>query len=152
MGKAELTRIPLFSIFFRRMNIAVERASIRASHRAFTRAHDDIQKGISIAIFPEATISPTAPKLGIFKNGAFKLAIENQIPLVPITYLNTWKIIPDNNKIHPRPGKIHIYVHEPIETKGLNDDDMKSLKEQTIKIIDSVLITEQGGGRVAVIA
>ncbi|MEO8147921.1 MAG: lysophospholipid acyltransferase family protein [Bacteroidia bacterium] len=138
MGKAELRKAPLFGIFFKRMNIAVDRGSIRASHRAFMRAHDDIQKGISISVFPEATVPACAPKLGPVKNGAFKLAIENQIPLVPITYLNTWKILPERNII-PGPHKVHIYIHEPIITKGMTDGDLKKLKEETMKAIGSVL-------------
>jgi len=138
MGKAELRKAPLFGIFFKHMNIAVDRGSIRASHRAFMRAHHDIQKGISISIFPEATVPACAPKLGPMKNGAFKLAIENQIPLVPVTYLNTWKILPEH-KIIPGPHKVLIYIHEPIITKGMTDADLKTLKDDTIKAIGSVL-------------
>lgn len=138
MGKAELRKAPLFGIFFKRMNIAVDRGSIRASHRAFMRAHDDIQKGISISIFPEATVPACAPKLGPVKNGAFKLAIENQIPLVPITYLNTWKILPDCKAV-AGPHKVLIYIHEPIETKGMTDVDLKTLKDQTMNVIGSAL-------------
>ena len=95
MGKAELTRVPLFRIFFRDMNIAVDRRSVTASHRAFLRAKADLNKNISIGIFPEATIPVCTPKLGPVKNGAFRLAIENKVPIVPITYVNCWKIIPD---------------------------------------------------------
>ena len=95
MGKAELQTIPLFNIFFKRMNIPVDRTSITSSHKAFNRAKQDIEKGISIAIYPEGTIPESAPDLGPFKNGAFKLAIEMQIPIVPITYLDNWKIFPD---------------------------------------------------------
>lgn len=141
MGKAELRKAPLFGIFFKRMNIAVDRGNIRASHRAFLRAHNDIQKGISIGIFPEATVPACAPKLGPMKNGAFRLAIENQIPLVPITYNFTWKIIPDSKRI-PGPHKVTIYIHHPIETKGMTEDDILLLKDATRKAIATELVLE----------
>lgn len=140
MGKAELTKIPLFGIFFRKMNIAVDRSSLKASYGAYQRAHDDIQKGISIGIFPEATIPNCTPKLGPFKNGAFKLAIENQIPVVPITYVNTYKIMPDIDKTcGGQPGKVYVYIHQPIITKGMTEADIKTLRELTIQAISSAL-------------
>ena len=84
MGKAELKKVPFFNVFFDKMNILVDRGSIIASHRAFMRAGADLDKDISIAIFPEATIPASAPRLGRLKNGAFKLAIEKQVPIVPV--------------------------------------------------------------------
>lgn len=141
MGKAELTKIPLFKIFFKRMNISVDRASLKASYGAYQRAHDDLQKGISIGIFPEATIPDCTPKLGPMKNGAFKLAIENQIPIVPITYVNTWKIMPDIDKTcGGTPGTVFIYLHQPITTKGMTAADLKTLRDATAASIESKLI------------
>jgi len=132
IGKAELLKVPFFNIFFRKMNIVVDRGSIMASHRAFQRSCEDIDKHISIAIFPEATIPVTTPELGNFKNGPFKLAIEKQIPIVPITYLDNWRILPDGKKSLRRggPGCSRVIIHEPIPTTGLGDDDMAALKKK----------------------
>ena len=80
MGKAELRKVPLFRKFFDRMNIPVNRKSVLDSHRAFMRAGSDIDKGISVALFPEGTIHHNGPVIGRFKNGPFRLAIEKQIP------------------------------------------------------------------------
>src|SRR4030095_2189392 len=71
MGKAELKKVPFFNIFFDKMNILVDRGSIIGSHRAFMRAGADLDKDISIAIFPEATIPASAHRMGRLKNGAF---------------------------------------------------------------------------------
>ena len=141
MGKAELLRIPLFNIFFKKMNIAVNRSSITDSHKAFKRAASDLSKGISLAIFPEATIPSCAPELGPFKNGAFKLAIEKQVPIVPITYLDNWSIFPDAKGCHSlvRPGISRIIVHTPIPTTGMNDDDSSALRKQVYNIINDTL-------------
>ena len=143
MGKAELLHVPLFNMFFKRMNIPVDRRSITSSHKAFNRAKLDIEKGISIAIYPEATIPECAPEVGPFKNGAFKLAIEQQIPIVPVTYLDNWKIFPDRKgeRYLCRPGFSRIILHSPIETTGMKDEDVSTLRQQVHTIIKQTMIT-----------
>jgi 1-acyl-sn-glycerol-3-phosphate acyltransferase len=141
MGKAELLNVPMFNIFFKRMNIAVNRSSMTASHKAYKRALTDMQKGVGIAIFPEATIPECAPNLGPFKNGAFKLAVESQAAIIPVTFRDNWKLFPDkiNQRFLVRPGFARITVHRAIPTKGMADQDIPALKEQVRDIIESAL-------------
>jgi len=140
MGKAELLKIPLFNHFFKRMNIPVNRKSKIDSHRAFLRAGQDIDKGISLNLFPEGTISRHAPVMGRFKNGPFKLAIEKQIPIIPITYLTNWKLLPEHSNGIGHPGISRIIVHEPVVTKGMTDENMEELKEKIYAIIEAPLL------------
>jgi 1-acyl-sn-glycerol-3-phosphate acyltransferase len=130
MGKVELESVPLFNIFFKKMNIGVNRESIKGSHKAYMRAITDLEKNISISIFPEATIHACSPQLGPMKNGAFKLAIEKQVPIVPVVYIDNWKILPDvPNRIYGgRPGTARIVVLPPIETKGMTEENLIELK------------------------
>lgn len=142
MGKAELKNIPLFGHFFKEMNIAVDRSSILSSHRAFIRATDDINKGISVAIFPEATIPIDAPKLKVFKNGAFKLAVETQVPIIPVVFLDNCKIMPDGilrRMVAGHPGISRMVVHEPIETIGMTQNDIEALKKKVQFIMENTL-------------
>ena len=141
MGKAELRKVPLFRKFFERMNIPVNRKSVKDSHRAFLRAGSDIDKGISVTLFPEGTIHHNGPVMGRFKNGPFRLAIEKQIPIVPVTFLNNWKILPDDfyQRIG-RPGIARIILHKPIETKGMTENDLEMLKKKTLEIISKPII------------
>lgn len=144
MGKAELLNVPLFNIFFKRMNISVDRSSVRDSHKAYKRARLDLLKGISLAIFPEATIPDCAPVLGPFKNGAFKLAIEMQIPIVPISFLDNWSIFPDrkNESMLLRPGLSRIVIHTPISTIGLQEKDANALRDQVRAVISNTIEKE----------
>ncbi|MCB0765395.1 MAG: 1-acyl-sn-glycerol-3-phosphate acyltransferase, partial [Flavobacteriales bacterium] len=80
IGKYELLRWPLFNIFFKGMNIAVNRGSHVEAAKAFRRAASAIDRGTSIALFPEGTIPAFTPRLKPFKDGAFKMAIEKQVP------------------------------------------------------------------------
>lgn len=141
MGKAELTKIPLFRIFFQKMNIPVDRSSITASHKAFLRAASDLEQGISIAIFPEGTIHDNAPKLNRFKNGPFRLAIDKKVAILPITFMNNWEVLPEGRKSKNggRPGMLNIIVHKPIETENLKLSDLESLKNQVFDTIDKTL-------------
>ncbi len=141
IGKAELTKIPLFRIFFWRMDIPVDRGSRIGAHKAFSRAASDLKKGISISIFPEGTIHETAPKLNRFKNGPFKLAIENQVPIVPITFKNNWVILPNGRKAKKggKPTRMEVIIHKPIPTTGMTEADIETLKAHVHSIINQEL-------------
>jgi 1-acyl-sn-glycerol-3-phosphate acyltransferase len=141
MGKAELKKVPLFNKFFDRMNILVDRKSIVGAHKAFKRAASDLDKSISIAIFPEATIPDSAPRLGRLKNGAFKLAIEKQVPIVPVVYLDNWKILPDGplKKTGGTPGISRVVIPDPIPTTGMVEEDADRLKLEYQKVMLDIL-------------
>lgn len=141
MGKAELGRIPLFRIFFKRMNIAVERNNVRDRHRAFVRAAGDIDQGVSVLMFPEGTIPNVTPRLGRFKSGPFRLAIEKQVPVLPVTFMDNWQILPDGRKSSHggRPICARIVVHKPVSTTGLNQDAADDLKNHIFEILNTTL-------------
>lgn len=142
MGKAELRKVPLFNTFFNKMNIVVERQSIIGSHKAYNRAIRDIDKGISVGIFPEATIPESSPELGRFKNGAFKLAIEKQIPIVPVVFLDNWRLMPDTEGKWCKggPGVSRVVVHDPIQTSGMTERDVAALRGRVFDLIRYTLV------------
>lgn len=140
MGKQEISKAPLFNIFFRDMNILVQRQSRIGSHKAFMRAAQDISQGASIFLFPEGTISSRG-RLLPFKNGAFKLAIENQVPVVPVTYLNNWKLLQNGGflKSYGKPGVARVIVHKPVPTTGLTEKDLVNLRSRVYHTIEAAL-------------
>jgi 1-acyl-sn-glycerol-3-phosphate acyltransferase len=77
--------------------------------------------------------------MGRFKNGPFKLAIEKQIPIILITYLTNWKLLPEHSNGIGHPGVSKIIVHEPVETKGMTEENMEELKEKVYAIIEAPL-------------
>jgi len=136
MGKQELNKAPLFRIFFKEMNILVDRKSNSGSHKAFIRAGQEIDKGHNVFIFPEGGISSSG-KLLNFKNGAFKLAIDKQVPIVPITYLNNWKLLQNGGFLKSKggPGISRIIVHAPVSTTGMTENDLVPLRTKVRDII-----------------
>lgn len=140
MAKAELLKAPLFKIFFQGMDIPVNRKSRIDSHKAFISAANEIGKGRSMVIYPEGTISNEG-KLKPFKNGPFKLAIDKQVPIVPIVNLNNWKLLQNGGffKSLGRPGIARIVILEPIETIGMTDENLVDLREKVHKLINDTL-------------
>lgn len=142
MGKAELNSIPLFNIFFKKMNIPVNRSSMKESHSAYKRATLDLQKNISLVIFPEGTIPGNTPVLGNFKNGAFRLAIENKADIVPVIFMDNYQLMPDNRamrKFGGKPGICRIHFEAPISTAHLHISDVSELRQLTYNAINQHL-------------
>ncbi|RYE35742.1 MAG: 1-acyl-sn-glycerol-3-phosphate acyltransferase, partial [Sphingobacteriaceae bacterium] len=140
MGKEELLQNPTTKLFFKTIDITVKRDSNISAFKAFKRASDYLKNGISMVIFPEGKIEEVyPPQLQDFKIGPFRLAIEQQVPVVPVS-ANTWKILWDDGlKYGSRPGICKIYVHKPIETVGLKLADADALRDKVYAIISQKL-------------
>jgi 1-acyl-sn-glycerol-3-phosphate acyltransferase len=141
IGKEELRQNMVLGFFFRTIDITVNRESKISSFRAFKLAGEKLKSGISVVIFPEATIPlEYPPNLGSFKNGAFRLAIELKIPILPVTSPDTWKLLWNTgSKYGSRPGICNIFVHKPVETAHLTFDDADTLKDEVYEIIKQKL-------------
>lgn len=137
IGKEELLDNLVLGFFFRTIDITVNRDSKISSFRAFKTAAERLKEGVSVVIFPEATIPLMyPPELGAFKNGAFRLAIELKIPILPVTSLDTWKVLWNTgSKYGSRPGICDIFVHKPIETAHLTLDDADTLRDEVHEMI-----------------
>jgi 1-acyl-sn-glycerol-3-phosphate acyltransferase len=126
IGKAELAKLPLFGFFFKRSSITVDRNSIASKRQVLEKARRRLARGSSMCIYPEGGI-PKDPKVRLapFKNGAFQLAVEAGVPILPITF-------PDNRRRFPdfaqggTPGRIRATVHAPIETAGADPDALNA--------------------------
>jgi len=139
MAKAELSKIPLFGWMYKKLHIMVQRDSKIERHKAMENAKDLLNKGISVFIFPEGTIKHPTP-LGDFKDGAFQLAIQTKIPVVPITIIDSAKTLSNDGKFYARPSIIKLFVDEPIETQNLTMDDVKMLNEKVKGIMQGHIL------------
>lgn len=140
VGKRELARIPLFGYMFTKLHITVDRSSRVSSYRTMQTALDTLAKGRSIMIFPEGGIvTEHPPQMTAFKDGPFRMAIEKQVPVVPITLPYNWYILPDDGKLLFRWHPIKAIVHEPVSTTGMTMEDLPRLKKITFDIIDREL-------------
>jgi 1-acyl-sn-glycerol-3-phosphate acyltransferase len=141
MGKEALKDGLVTSIFFRSVDIPVNRESKMSSYRAFKEATERLKNGTTLVIFPEGGISDNYPPvLQQFKNGPFKMAIEFKIPIIPVSSSNTWeKLWDDGTKYGTHPGICNFYVHKPVETSHLTLDDGDALRDKVFDIIGQKL-------------
>jgi 1-acyl-sn-glycerol-3-phosphate acyltransferase len=142
MAKMELSKVPLFRIWFKTLDVPVQRESLRSSHQAFHHAALKMDQGTDLIIFPEGRIPSDTPKLHKFKPGAFRLAIQQQALVIPVT-------LPDNHKrldVHAwlaSPGLMRVHIHRPIDTAGLKPEDADALESQVFGIIEGKLKKEK---------
>ncbi len=141
LGKEELLKSPILGLFFKTIDVPVNRDSKISSFKAFKKVADALADGRTVIIFPEGGIADTYPPvLQTFKNGPFKLAIEKNIPILPISIKNAWQLLWDDGfKYGSKPGTCHIFVHKPVSTVDLADADHEKLKEKLYHLIKSEL-------------
>jgi len=139
VGKNDMEHIPLFGFMYKKLHITVDRANMNSRVNTFKRSLKAIDEGKSLVIYPEGGIVTTGePVMGRFKDGAFRIAIEKQIAIVPVTIPYNWIILPPEEfLVRWRPVKL--IFHEPIETKGMTAEDVGALKERVFSIIDQEL-------------
>ena len=140
VGKSSIRKIPLFGFYFRKLHIAVNRESLKSRGEVLIRAKNAIANGSSIVIFPEGGIvSANPPILQKFKDGAFTLAIDKQIPIIPVTLSYNHLILPDSGNLLMDFKKGKLVIHPPISTEGLNSKDLQDLKNKTHQLIQDQL-------------
>lgn len=144
LGKESLKKFPFVGMFFKDydLHVPIKREIKSEASQALKQIGEKLDQGYPIVIFPEGTQTKKPPFMNTFKVGAFKLAIEKQVPIVPMTFLNNWKLLSDLGKFTgpSRPGISRVVIHEPVYTKGLNMEDLLSLQERVYHIIEDELI------------
>ncbi|WP_299523422.1 1-acyl-sn-glycerol-3-phosphate acyltransferase [Winogradskyella sp.] len=134
VGKKELARIPLFGFFYKRTCILVDRSSAKSRQAVFLRAQRRLKQGLSICIFPEGGVPEEHIILDDFKDGAFRLAINHQIPVVPMTFYDNKKRF-SYTFFSGSPGRMKVKIHKFLQTNGLKIEDTKALNEEARAMI-----------------
>ena len=134
VGKKELVNIPIFGFIYKRVCILVDRENSKSRFAVFERAQNRIQQGLSICIFPEGGVPDESVLLDEFKDGAFRIAIEHQLTIIPITFYDNKKRF-SYTFFSGSPGKMRAKVHAPISTIGKTMNDKNLLKQEVRDII-----------------
>ncbi len=144
VGKKELSKIPLFGFFYKRTCILVDRKSSKSRMEVFNRAQKRLSQGLSICIFPEGGVpNDESVLLDEFKDGAFRLAVEHQIPIIPISFADNKERF-SYTFLSGSPGIMRVKIHNRIDT--INEDVhhlKKTLKDKTRTIILNQLLEFQ---------
>ncbi len=128
VAKRALQR-PVFGFLLRRLGTEfVARDDVRQSVDDAERVLGGMHHGDGVVFFPEATFT-TAPGLRPFRLGAFKVAVQSGAPVIPVALRGTREIL-RGASWHPRPGRVQVWIGEPIRSTGKDWSDLVALRDQ----------------------
>jgi 1-acyl-sn-glycerol-3-phosphate acyltransferase len=134
--KQELGKVPGLNFGSRAIgHIFIDRSSAKAALKSIEEAKSVLKDGISVVFFPEGSRS-TSGTIEKFKKGAFKTAMEINLPILPVTIRGTNRIMPPGT-FNIFPGKAKIIVHEPVELDNYSSENVNELTEKVRDIIIS---------------
>jgi len=138
VAKKSLFKIPWVGwAFWLVGDIAVDRGDTASALAVMAKARRYLERGMSVMMFPEGTRSRDG-KLLPFKAGAFKLAIEAGVPVLPIAVSGTAHGMPKGTP-WVRPSRLTVRILDPVPTKGLGDRDLRKLRDDVQAMIAAAL-------------
>lgn len=137
MMKQSLRKIPLIGYSCEKSGqIYVDNSSPSATRHTMEEAEKRLAGGMSIVVFPEGARTHTG-KIRRFKKGAYRLAMEFNLPVVPVTIDGAYDVMPRFKKL-PHWGTITLTVHEPIVAPA-EGHDLQSVMDRSFEVISSAL-------------
>lgn len=145
LGKAEVSKVPLFGFIYRNAVVTVDRSS--SAHRANSVRilKSVIRKGISIFIFPEGTFNETGKPMKELYDGAFRIAIETQTPIKPILFLDSWSRMHYSSAFSINAGRSRSVFLKEIPVEGLTSKDVEMLKQKVLQLMEQKLREYKAG-------
>jgi 1-acyl-sn-glycerol-3-phosphate acyltransferase len=128
LGKVEMAKVPIFGLLYKNVVVMLDRKSPESRAASVQAMKVELAAGQSIFIFPEGTMNTTDKVLGNFYDGAFRIAIETQTPIVPMVLINAKELMPRKAPLLVKPGTITCVFLPPIQVKGLTLLDVETLK------------------------
>lgn len=142
LAKKELLKLPIFGWIANIMCVSVDRSSNESRRKSMENLKRILSMGISVLIFPEGTQNRTKELLQPFYDGAFRIAVETQQPIIPIVVLGAGEIMPPG-KVFIKPGKIVVAIGDEIPTTGLTLNDVKELREKVFGIMTQMIVSNK---------
>lgn len=138
VAKAELSRIPFVAAGCRAIgHVFIDRTDPDQARTAINRAVGRLKPGTGLMFFAEGTRSRSGELLP-FKKGAFRVAIDQHLPVLPVTVVDTRDILPSKS-LRIRPGRVRVVVHPPIDTAGMKTEHGGELRRRCHAAIASAL-------------
>jgi len=139
--KQELRKVPFLGYACYKVgHIYINRKSPKASLRSLNEAKQKLTNGVSVLVFPEGTRSKQK-EIQQFKRGAFKVAMDLELDILPVTIVDSYKIL-RRGVVNVVPGRAGLVIHKPIAIEEFNND-MEKLMDESKKILESGLRDEK---------
>jgi 1-acyl-sn-glycerol-3-phosphate acyltransferase len=140
LGKAELLNYPIVKTYFKALNIPVYRKDKTKAGQALVQAKKAMNDGWCIVIFPEGTIPEEhIPQMIPFKNGAFRLAKNLNVPVLPLTFTQNFHLFSDPTQLlgPAHPGVVEVHIHPYISIEEIAASSTEEISEKCFDLIEA---------------
>jgi 1-acyl-sn-glycerol-3-phosphate acyltransferase len=146
LAKKEVFKYPIFGFGIKLIGVVpVDRSNSPSAVESAKQATENLKRGKSYVVYPEGTRSPDG-RLLPFKKGAFMMAIDAGVPVVPVSISGATAIMP-KSQIKIYPATVHITLHEPLSTRGFTRENVSTLVDLARNSVMSALEEEQRPAR-----
>jgi len=142
LGKKELASIPIFGFLISYVAVWVDRKDAESKKESINRLKSVLADGISIVVAPEGTRNESAQPLLPFQNGAFRLAVETGLSIMPMAIIGAGKLMTKNSLLM-KPGTIHLYFSKPIKPSNSSSKEIEFLKEKSYNRLEAMILTHE---------
>lgn len=130
LAKIEMSKIPIFGYIYKAGSILVTRQDAQSRKESIDKMVEALREGLHLCLFPEGTRNKTSEPLAKFYDGAFKVAIQTQKPIIPGLIFGTKSILHPYKKFWAWPHKIEFHFLPEITTEGMETTDLNLLKKK----------------------
>jgi len=142
LAKKELLKIPVFGLIVKTCCIIVDRSNAKSRKESIKKLTSYLKQKISILLFAEGTQNRTKEILQPFYDGAFRIAIETQTPIMPMVVINAGKLMPPSG-LTIKPGKIKVVFGEAVPVEGMTLKDLPQLKEKVFNLMKDLIVANR---------
>jgi 1-acyl-sn-glycerol-3-phosphate acyltransferase len=132
IAKAEMAKIPLFGLIYKRGSVLVDRNDRKSREDSFKKMKNVLSMGMDMCIYPEGTRNKSELPLKDFHSGAFRLAIETRTNIIPALIFNTKKVLPPG-QFYLHPAKMELHFLPPVKVS--KTENYEFLKEKIHRIM-----------------
>ena len=125
IAKSTFTKVPLFGFYYMKGSVLVNRGSDKSRRQSFEKMKAVLKQGIHICIYPEGTRNRSTEPLKKFYDGAFKLAVDTKVSIIPAVIFNTKKVLPLDKFFYFWPQKIEMHFLKSVPFENLTSDHLK---------------------------
>jgi 1-acyl-sn-glycerol-3-phosphate acyltransferase len=126
IAKVEMAKTPVFGIIYRLGSVLVDRKSEKSRRESYAKMKDVLAMGLHMCIYPEGTRNKTSEPLKAFHDGAFRLALDTRVPIIPAIVFNTKKVMPVDKGFFLLPHRLRLDFLEPVPVA--DNDTIEILK------------------------
>ena len=133
IAKAEMAKIPLFGLIYKRGSILVDRNDKQSRQSSFRKMKEVLRLGLHVCIYPEGTRNQSSLPLKSFHDGAFRLSVESNKAIIPALIFNTKKVLPPGKPFYFMPSKMEIHFLPAVYPD--KEEDYERLREKIFSIM-----------------